>query len=159
MRRVHFVQVCTASLSSESELGWAGLRTECQSQGGAGSWLRTAQHSAASLPQDPLPWSHLSCSNARNIWDKSAYSWHLKDLSPLPSNKRPICHFTFSALGVRHLGISEEKLYKCIQKKSLVLWSSGRQKSQQNFLLLNYWSTEIHFTYCYCKCFNKNTPR
>lgn len=135
-------------------LGW-GQSASLRVEQGVGS----AQHSTASLPQDPLPWSHLSCSNARNIWDKSAYSWHLKDLSPLPSSKRPICHFSFSALGVRHLGISEEKLYKCIQKKSLVLWSSGRQKSQQNFLLLNYWSTEIHFTYCYCKCFNKNTPR
>lgn len=100
------------------------------------SWAGAEQELAQGCPtaSGALPWSQLSCSNAHNVWDKSADSWLLQDLSPPPPGGGPICHFTFSALGVRHLGTSEERLYKCIQKRSLVLYwgtGSGRQKSWQ----------------------------
>lgn len=117
---VCFVPMCTASLSPGSELG-------C----GTGRSRDSAQHSAAPLLRSPPLITPLLQQCSGCLGQISLQRALTAPVSTF-SGKRPIYHFTFSALGVRHLGISEEKLYKCIQKRSPVLQrdtGSGRQKS------------------------------
>lgn len=104
---------------------------------GRGSGERGSGQSCPTVTA-PLLWARLPCRNAQSVCDKSALgllacSWHLKNLSPLPFFKRPICHFILCALGVQHVESLKTNDINAFRRGLLSYRDtvSGRQKSQQ----------------------------